>query len=397
MSANGNTASARVLEGIHYATGFAVRVVLHNGLIQGIEPLEGGHAERLPIIGPGLVDLQINGYAGDDFNSLPFSTDLVVKASRALWREGVTSYYPTIITNSPEAIEEAAGIIARACDGDARTNRMIAGIHVEGPFISPEDGARGAHSADYVRAPDWEMFERWQRAAGGRIRILTLSPEWPDSAEFIAKCSASGVTVSIGHTSATPEQIREAVRAGARMSTHLGNGAHLTMPRHPNYIWEQLAQDDLWSCVIADGFHLPEAVLKVIFKTKGSQALMVSDAVYLSGMPAGEYTTHVGGKVVLTEEGRLSLASNPKILAGSAQMLLWGIEHVLRTGLADLRDAWEMSSVRPAQFMKLAAGAGLTPGAPADVVLFERDADRIRLLQTFKDGELVYEAEEKST
>ncbi|GAA3408511.1 N-acetylglucosamine-6-phosphate deacetylase [Paenibacillus hodogayensis] len=397
---SGNEADNRttVLEGIHYATGRAVRIAVTGGRIAAVEPLTAGDGDKagaLPFIAPGLVDLQINGYDGDDFNTLPFTAEMVVKASRALWREGVTSYYPTIITNSPEAIEEAAGIIAQACDSDARTNRSIAGIHVEGPFISPEDGARGAHSAAYVRAPDWDMFERWQRAAGGRIRILTLSPEWPNSAEFIAKCSASGVTVSIGHTAATPEQIREAVRAGARMSTHLGNGAHLTMPRHPNYIWEQLAQDDLWSCVIADGFHLPEAVLKVIFKTKGAQALMVSDAVYLCGMPSGEYTTHVGGKVVLTEEGRLSLASNPKILAGSAQMLLWGIEHVVRTGLAGLADAWEMSSVRPAGFMKLDAGSGLTAGAPADIVLFDRQGDRIRPLQTYKDGELVYELEEK--
>lgn len=391
----GNASGFTMLEGIHYATGEAVRVLVRDGVIAGLEPLDYAPAERLPLIAPGLVDLQINGYAGDDFNTLPFSESMVIRATRELWGEGVTSYYPTVITNSPEAIEEAALIIARACDQDARTNRSIAGIHVEGPFISPEDGARGAHSTAFVRAPDWDMFERWQRAAGGRIRILTMSPEWPGSAEFIAKCSASGVTVSIGHTAATPEQIREAVRAGARMSTHLGNGAHLTLPRHPNYIWEQLAQDDLWTCVIADGFHLPESVLKVVFKTKGEQALMVSDAVYLCGMPPGEYTTHVGGQVVLTETGRLSLAGNPNILAGSAQMLLWGIEHVLRSGLADLRNAWEMSSVRPARFMKLPAGEGLAAGAPADIVLFEREKDHIRLLETYKDGELVYELEEK--
>lgn len=392
---NGNASSATVLEALHYGTGFPVRVVIQNGRIAGLEPLEDSGERTLPIIAPGLVDLQINGYAGDDFNSLPFPAERVIQASRALWREGVTHYYPTVITNTPEAIEEAVATIAAACDSDPFTNRMVAGIHIEGPFISPEDGARGAHGAQYVRAPDWDMFERWQRASGNRVRILTLSPEWPDSAAFIAKCSASGVTVSIGHTSATPEQIREAVRAGARMSTHLGNGSHLMLPRHPNYIWEQLAQDELWTCVIADGFHLPESVLKVIFHAKGEQALMVSDAVYLSGMPAGEYVTHVGGKVVLTPEGRLSLASNPKILAGSAQMLLWGIEHVLRAGLADLRTAWEMSSVRPARFMGLEAAAGLSPGAPADVVLFRRSGDRIELLQTYKDGELVYEPEDK--
>ncbi|MEF3307173.1 N-acetylglucosamine-6-phosphate deacetylase [Paenibacillus sp. GYB003] len=397
MSANGigDGSGFSMLEGIHYATGKPVRVLVRDGVIAELEALDYAPTDKLPWIAPGLVDLQINGYAGDDFNTLPFTADTVVRASRALWSEGVTSYYPTVITNSPEAIEEAVGIIAGACDRDARTNRSIAGIHVEGPFISPEDGARGAHGLEFVRAPDWELFERWQRAAGGRIRILTLSPEWPNSAEFIAKCAASGVTVSIGHTAATPEQIREAVRAGARMSTHLGNGAHLTLPRHPNYIWEQLAQDDLWSCVIADGFHLPESVLKVVFRTKGAQAMMVSDAVYLCGMPPGEYETHVGGKVVLTEEGRLSLAGNPKILAGSAQMLLWGIEHVLRSGLADLTDAWEMSSVRPARFMKLPAGDGLTAGAPADIVRFERSGDRIRVLETYKDGELVYELEEK--
>jgi len=403
MGGGGSGAADAVVEGIHYATGEPVRVRIRGGVIAAIEPMaqdEIGRADgegrergggKLPYIGPGLVDLQINGYAGDDFNTLPFSPELVVRASRALWSEGVTSYYPTVITNTPEAIEEAVGVIAAACDSDERTNRTVAGIHVEGPFISPEDGARGAHGRQYVRAPDWQLLERWQRASGGRIRIVTMSPEWPGSAEFIAKASASGVTVSIGHTAATPEQIREAVQAGARMSTHLGNGAHLMLPRHPNYIWEQLASDELWACVIADGFHLPESVLKVVLKVKGERAIMVSDAVYLCGMPPGEYETHVGGKVVLTESGRLHTAQNPNILAGSAQMLLWGIRHMLRHGIAGLREAWEMASVRPARCMGLAAGQGLAAGAPADLAVFERDGDRVELIATYKDGEKVYE------
>jgi N-acetylglucosamine-6-phosphate deacetylase len=299
-----------------------------------------------------------------------------------------------VITNAPEAIEEAVAAIAAVCESDPLVGRTIAGIHVEGPFISPEDGARGAHALQYVREPDWEMFLRWQKASGGRIKILTLSPEWPNSADFIAKCSASGVTVSIGHTAATPEQIQAAVRAGARMSTHLGNGAHLMLPRHPNYIWEQLAQDDLWSCVIADGFHLPDSVLKVVIKAKGERAMVVSDAVYLSGMAPGEYETHIGGKVVLTPEGRLHTAGNPKILAGSAQMLPWNIKHLLQRGLADLPLAWEMASVRPARFMGLEAAAGLAAGAPADVVLFDRQDGGIRILRTYKEGIPVYEAGE---
>ncbi|WP_338044696.1 N-acetylglucosamine-6-phosphate deacetylase [Paenibacillus periandrae] len=267
----------------------------------------------------------------------------------------------------------------------------VGGIHLEGPFISPHDGPRGAHGKAYVKAPNWELFQRWQEAADGRIRIITLSPEWPKAPDFIAKCAASGVTVSIGHTSASNEQILAAADAGARMSTHWGNGAHLMLPRHPNYLWEQLACDSLWTCVVADGFHLPDSVLKSAFRVKGERALIVSDAVYLCGMPPGEYETHVGGQVILTPEGRLHLAANPQLLAGSAQLLAWGIEHVTRSGLASLADAWDMASVRPATAMSLQASAGLQPGAPADLAIFRQNDDRIEIIKTYKQGRLVYD------
>jgi N-acetylglucosamine-6-phosphate deacetylase len=377
---------------IHYATTQPIRLHLQNGKIQHIESLPPDPAADLPTLAPGLVDLQINGYAGRDFNSLPIAPDMVGEVIRLLWSEGVTSCYPTIITNSAQAIHEAMTAIAQACDADSTPDRGIAGIHLEGPFISPEDGARGAHARQFVQPPDWDNFRRWQDASGNRIRITTMSPEWPHSADFIARCAASGVTVSIGHTSATPEQIRDAVAAGARMSTHLGNGAHLMLPRHPNYIWEQLAQDNLWSCLIADGFHLPDQVLKVVMRVKGDRALLVSDAISLAGLPPGTYTTHVGGRVVLTATGRTHLADNEKILAGSAQMLLHSIEHVTSRKLADFATAWDMSSTRPAGFMHLPAAAGLAPGAPADFVLLRRDGSRVRVEGTYKAGMRVYSA-----
>ena len=142
---------------------------------------------------------------------------------------------------------------------------------------------------------------------------------------FIEKCAGAGVTVSIGHTGASPEQIREAVKAGATMSTHLGNGAHVQLRRHPNYLWEQLAHDELSACIIADGFHLPDAVMKVFLRVKGPRAMLVSDAVYLSGLAPGTYETHIGGKVVLTPEGRLHLAGNPDLLAGATETLAGGV------------------------------------------------------------------------
>ena len=372
------------VDGIHYATGQPVRIDIEGGIIRDVQPV-GGRGD-LSIVAPGLIDLQINGYAGLDFNGVPIPPDTVGKAARLLWREGVTSFCPTVITNSDEAIREAMAAIARSCDEDPVVNAAVIGIHLEGPFISPEDGPRGAHAREHVRPPDFEAFKKWQGAAGGRIRVVTMSPEWPGSAGFIEQCRADGVNVSIGHTAATPEQIRQAVRSGARLSTHLGNGAHLTLPRHPNYIWEQLAQDDLWTTLIADGFHLPEQVLKVAIKVKGLRAMLVSDAVSLCGMPPGEYTMPVGGRVVLTPTGRLHLAENEKLLAGSAQPLLRGIEHLISSGLARFAEAFAMASLRPAAFLGLPQAAGLAAGAPADLLLLSREGGHIRVRQTYKAG-----------
>lgn len=375
-----------MINGRHYRTGAGISVALKGGAIGALN--KGGGDDY---VAPGLVDLQINGFRGLDFNTLPIPDDLPGRVTRELWSEGVTSYFATVITNSSDAIEACVAAIARACERDHDAASGIAGIHLEGPFIAGEDGPRGAHDRRFVCPPDWKKFARWQKAAGGRIRLLTLSPEYRSAVPFIRRCVASGVTVSIGHTAATPEQIREATAAGASMSTHLGNGAHLLLPRHPNYIWEQLAQDALAACIIADGFHLPDAVIKAVMRVKGPNAMLASDAVYLSGLKPGPYRTHIGGKVVLTRDGKLHLASNPKILAGSVQMLIRSVEHLIRAGLTDPGEAWEMASTRPAMAMKLRASRGLAPGAPADLAVFERDADRITLLETWKGGRRVFE------
>jgi N-acetylglucosamine-6-phosphate deacetylase len=336
---------------------------------------------KSPFVGPGLVDLQVNGYAGLDFNTLPVPEDLPGRVTRALWREGVTRYLATVITNAPAAIEEACRAIARGCERDPVARAGIAGIHLEGPFISSEDGPRGAHDRRFVRPPDWRLFARWQKAAGGRIRLVTFSPEWPGAAAFARRLAAAGVVASIGHTAATPEQVRRAADAGATASTHLGNGAHLVLARHPNYLWEQLADDRLTACFIADGFHLPDAVMKVLLRAKGPRAVLVSDAVYLAGLPPGRYRTHIGGDVVLTRAGKLHLASNPKLLAGSAATLRRGIERLVGAGLASLPDAWAMASARP---------AALLGEVPTGRVRASFRGGRLRILETVQDGARVY-------
>jgi N-acetylglucosamine-6-phosphate deacetylase len=161
------------------------------------------------------------------------------------------------------------------------------------------------------------------------------------------------------------------------------------LPRHPNYIWEQLAHDELNAGIIADGFHLPESVLKTFLRAKGKHIFLVSDAVYLSGLKPGRYTTHIGGEVVLTEEGRLHTAANPQILAGSAQMLTAGISHLMRTGICTLPEAWQLASERPAEVMRLTGLGRLQVGAVADVVTFDFSGGLLTVREVVKAGHKV--------
>ena len=382
------------LVGRDVTTGDPVAIQMEGDRIASIGPAPSVEPQALPWIGPGLVDLQVNGFAGIDLNNGLVSSADVAGLTQALLAVGTTSFLPTVTTASASGIEASLRSIADVIAAEPTIAAAVTGIHLEGPFISPEDGPRGAHPAAHVRPPDWDLFDRWQRAADGRIRIITLSPEWPGAPVFIARCRASGVIVAIGHTAATPEQIRLAVAAGASLSTHLGNGAHPVLARHPNYLWEQLASDGLWVSVIADGFHLPDAVLKVVLRVKGDRAILVSDTVDLAGLAPGEYDRRIGGRVVLTESGRLHLAADPRLLAGSVRPLVDGIAHLARSGLATLGGAWAKASIRPASLLGLPRAVGLAPGAPADLVLFRWNGERIDVERVAKSGRTVYSRSE---
>jgi N-acetylglucosamine-6-phosphate deacetylase len=376
-----------VITGLHYSTGLPVEVSIRDGVIAAVDTLDRSPLTAdWPWLAPGLVDLQVNGGWGLDLNTLPLQPDTVAGLSLRLLERGVTAYCPTLITNGAEQLAHAASVIAEAVRTHSAAAGLIAGIHLEGPFLSPEDGPRGAHPLEHICPPDWDAFCGWQEAAEGLIRIITVSPEWPGVSSFISRCSASGVLVSIGHTAASPEQIREAVAAGAVMSTHLGNGTHLTLPRHPNYLWEQLAADELYGSMIADGCHLPDSLLKVILRMKNSRAVLVSDAVSLSGMPPGAYHLHIGGEVILTAEGRLHLAGNPQLLAGSARMLADQVAYLAEAGLVPLGEAIDCASVHPARLLGLRQAAGLAAGAPADLISFRLNGGSMDILECWKNG-----------
>jgi N-acetylglucosamine-6-phosphate deacetylase len=386
MSAPDATIAGRPIAG-----GGPIEVRLDGGRIAALRPLPDADEATLPWLGPGLTDLQVNGYAGEDCNAPDPTVEGVARLTRALWREGVTSYLPTVITNSDAAIAAGLDAIARARATDPLLAATIAGIHLEGPFISPEDGPRGAHDPAWVGPPDWARFARWQAAARGGIRLVTLAPEWPEAPAFIARCVVSGVAVAIGHTAATPAQIDAAVAAGARLSTHLGNGAHPLLPRHPNYLWTQLARDELAASLIGDGWHLPDDVLRVVIRVKGAGALLVSDTVALAGQPPGVYAAPVGGSVTLAPNGRLHLTGDPRLLAGSVCPLRDAVGGLARRGVAPLDAAWAMASTRPARFLGLATAAGLAVGAPADLITCDWDGVTLGIRRTYKAGHPVHD------
>lgn len=355
--------------GRHWITGDPIAIEVEDGVITSVEPSE----EQTDLwIGPGLIDVQVNGMGGFNINDEAASPENIYGALSALHRGGVTRFCPTVVTAPTERLLASLRSIYEACSRDEDTAHAVIGIHVEGPFISHEDGPRGAHNAAWVRDPTWEEFLLWQDAAGGLIRKVTIAPERAGALAFIEKLTDHGVIAAIGHTSASVDQVRDAVVAGASMSTHLGNGAHPYIRRHPNYIWAQLAEDTLWAGLIPDGFHLPPTTLKVMIRVKGKKAILTSDGTYLAQMEPGRYNTHHGIEVVLEEDGRLYLADSPDILAGSAVTLHRGIQNVANFGIASLGAAIDMASLHPAELFGLEdQGAGtIRVGGVADFMTY---------------------------
>jgi N-acetylglucosamine-6-phosphate deacetylase len=341
-------------------------------------------------LAPGLIDLQVNGFAGVDYNSASSTHEQIAQSIRAMFVCGVTRFFPTVITGSTDNMSAALRHLAIAKESIAEGQAMEA-FHLEGPYISPEDGPRGAHPARWVRPPDLEEFRRFQDAARGNIRLVTLSPEWPEAPRFIEALVQQGVVASIGHTRASSEQISDAVSAGATLSTHLGNGADAVLPRHPNYLWEQLADDRLAASFIVDGFHLPSSFLNVALRAKGlERSLLVTDAVMPAGCSPGTY--RLGEVAVeLHPDGSVRLSGGTR-LAGSALRMHHAVSNMMKTAGLNLRDAISLATRNPARIGRVAyRQRGLTPGDRADLVRFRLDdAGQLTILDTYLSGQRVF-------
>lgn len=299
----------------------------------------------------GLIDIQVNGFAGVDFNNSSLCLEAIEHACAALACSGVVKFCPTIITAAPERMSHLLNLLQRACRQSSRAATMIAGIHLEGPFLAK--GAHGAHTARHLCRPNLKLFQKFQRAAANRIRIVTLAPELPGAIRLVRQLATEGMIVAIGHTHANEHIIVDATAAGARLSTHLGNGIEAMIDRHQNPLWAQLAEDDLVGSIIPDGIHLPASVLQVFLKAKRWQRLILTtDCMSAAGAPP-DRTYTLGDTHLTVGADRIVRLPGHQNFAGSALTLDKGICHFSKTTGLDFSRSVHLASVNPAKLLGL--------------------------------------------
>lgn len=294
---------------------------------------------------PGFVDLQVNGYKGVDFSSSELTEERFFFACRELIQNGTVVFLPTVITSSEEIYERNLRMISKAIQRDDLKNH-IPGIHLEGPFISGVDGARGAHHSTWIRKPDLNFLDQLNDWADGCVRLLTISAELENADELCRHAVELGVKVSLGHQMATEADLKRLTDAGASLLTHLGNGIPQTIDRHKNPIWAGLANDDLSAMIITDGHHIPSSLIKTVIRTKGiANTIVVSDASPIAGLSAGTYTT-LGNDVILDKSGRLY---NPKTgyLVGSSSTMIECMNYLASLKFVEEKDLLEMGFYNP--------------------------------------------------
>jgi len=389
-----NIYAQEVIEGLHYKTGQPVQIVVKDGKIKEIRPIKtlSSTSEKV-FLAPGFFDNQVNGFAGVSFafGESDLTTDGIKKATSELWKQGVTTYLPTLTTNSQEVLVKNFELLAKSMD-DEDLLGSIPGFHLEGPFINPEDGFRGAHPKQFVRLPNWDEFTEMYEAADEKILQVTLAPEMEGAMDFIKKCKEKGIVVALGHHNGNTQQINEAVENGAQISTHLGNGCANMINRHRNPLWPQLANDGLTASIICDGFHLLPEEISVFYKVKGpDKTIIVSDVTSYAALEPGEYKTQTGETIELTKDGMLRYPAQ-NVLYGSASAITKGVGHIMEVTGCSLADAIQMSSTNPAKLNGLNDRGVLEPGKRADIILFTLDDFKVNIQKTYVSGKLVYNA-----
>lgn len=302
---------------------------------------------------PGFVDLQVNGFGGVDFSAPDLTPEAASGAFRDLLARGTVGFLATVITSPPDVYRRNLPLLVKLATSEEFSGRVL-GLHLEGPFISREPGAVGAHDPRYVVDPDLGFLDELLDLAEGQVRLLTVAAEVPGAADVVRAAVDRGVTVSIGHSLFDAASLRRVHEMGASALTHLGNGLPNMLARHPNPIWAGLGNDDFTAMVIADGHHLPLDVLRTMVRAKGVERLVVvSDASPVAGLPPGEYDV-LGNHAVLEPSGRLY---NPEkqCLVGSTATMKDCMDVLSGLGVLSQEELLRVGFTNPLQLIGLSA------------------------------------------
>lgn len=385
------------IEGISYLDQKPVRIEIEDGKIKSVTRISKLSAENSGIfVAPGLFDNQVNGYLGISFVDIggELTPEGVKTITKALWEKGITSYLPTLTTNEKSIFIKNFALLANSRK-DPELLGSIPGFHLEGPYISPVDGFRGAHALKFVRNPDWNEFSEFITASNNGILEVTIAPETEGAIEFIKKCREKNIIVALGHHNGNMEQVTKAVDAGAQIATHFGNGCANMINRHKNPLWPQLSDDRLMLSLIGDGFHLLPEEIKVFYKVKGPEKIVItSDVSPLGGLKPGKYLNVVGDTLELTPEGAVMYPAQG-VLSGSGTTLLRSVGNVLKVTGCSLAEVFRMASTNPARLYGLSDRGELKAGMRADLILFSLEDFNLNIKKTIVNGKTVYESAQK--
>lgn len=367
----------------HYRTEEVCLIEVHDGRYASIQPLAPSTqaSTYLPWIAPGLCDVQVNGFGGVDFNLPPTDSNSWARADQALATHGCTHYLATIITRP----EGSYAPLLQAWESSPKPDNLGCwGYHLEGPFLNPDPGTRGAHRPEWMIPPSAEFLSHLQTATHDRVRLLTLAPEidWPHARDFITTATAQDLRLSAGHSLLMGVELQESIKAGLTAWTHLGNAAPTPCPKFDNVLLYALASDLTYASLIPDGLHLPPHAFRALARALGSRLLLTTDAMAGAGMAQGIYT--LGSQsVAVGLDGRATLPETGK-LAGSTLTPFTGVFRAAAMGGLSWVDCWEAFSTRPARW--LGQEHDLIVGQEASFCLFLTEPAPL-LQQVWRQGE----------
>jgi N-acetylglucosamine-6-phosphate deacetylase len=368
----------------HYATGEPVRVRWQAGRIVAVDSArDAAPPDRW--VAPGLVDLQINGYGGIDFQRDDVTLDELVAATRGLRAAGCTRFFPTLITEEWSRLVARLRHLRELREQSPELHRAIAGWHIEGPFLSAEPGFCGAHDPALMRDPTAGHLHELRAATGDDPLLLTLAPERANALAAIELAVSLGMKVSLGHTNASAQRLAEAVRQGATGFTHLGNGCPRELDRHDNILWRVFETRGLIVSLIPDTTHVSPTLFRLIHRELGADSVYyTTDAMSAAGAkpgrhPLGRLELEVGPDQIVKLPGKPNFA-------GSALRPIDGILRAATMLGCSWQKVWPRFSEAPARWMGLPAG--LETGAPAEFCLLSVTPENtLRELTVFSNNE----------